>query len=176
MISLQDIEHFIPVIKPLFDGLRSVREVFRRDRKPSRTIDIPKKTLILMPDMHSHSLNWGLGKVGDKEAMQITGDLQATNISHYAIRISGITLLRPEDVDIVTRIVMVGDPESRMYSHKNFIPAGQIGDVRFMFFVTPVRATPGKSLVASISILDQFNNEHLMNDLEFKFIGPEQLS
>src|ERR1700675_1445840 len=107
MISFQDIEQFIPFIKPLFAGLRSARDFFRRDQKSQHSIDIPKKTLILLPDIHTHSLRWGLGKAGETEAMQISGLLQATNISRYAIRLSGIHLLQPTSVQILTRIVTV---------------------------------------------------------------------
>lgn len=175
MISFQDIEQVIPFIKPLFDGLRSARDFFRGGRKPQHSIDIPKKTLILLPDIDTYSLRWGLGKAGEKQAMQIIGALQATNTSRYAIRVSGIKLLQPTDIDILTRIVTVEDFESGMHSTRNLFPAGQIGEVVFMFFVTPVKGTPGMPLRATISILDQFGNEHLMNDLEFKFIGPEKL-
>jgi hypothetical protein len=44
-----------------------------------------------------------------------------------------------------------------------------------MFFVTPVVGTPGRPLTATISVLDQFGNEHVMRDLQFKFMGPEML-
>ena len=92
MITLQDAEQFIPFIKPLFDGLRSARDLFRRDRheKPEHSIEIPRKTLILLRDVYPHALCWGLARVGDKNGMQLTGHLQATNTSKYGIRASGI--------------------------------------------------------------------------------------
>ena len=44
MISVQDVEHFIPLIKPLFDGLRSVRDFFKRSVAKSPTLT---KTAVL---------------------------------------------------------------------------------------------------------------------------------
>jgi hypothetical protein len=174
MVTLRNIEQ---LIKQLFDGLRLARGFFRPGGKhqSEHYIDIPKKTLILMPDMSQYALRWGLGKAGDEEAMQISGTLQATNISRYAIRAAGIKLLHPRDLVILTRIVTTQDPESRMHSTGNLIAPGYIGDLSFMFFVTPAITMPGMPLIAAIAILDQFGNEHVIRDLEFKFIGPHKL-
>jgi hypothetical protein len=62
-----------------------------------------------------------------------------------------------------------------MHSTRHLIPAGHIGELSFMFFVTPVVGTPGRPLTATISVLDQFGNDHVMRDLQFKFMGPEKL-
>jgi hypothetical protein len=90
MITRHDVEQLIPIIKPLFDGMRSARDFFRRnpDRKKSdHDIEIPKKkTLIFLPEIHPFALGWGLAKIGEKPGMQITARLQATNTSKYGIR------------------------------------------------------------------------------------------
>jgi len=174
MVSLRNIEQ---LMKPLSDGLRSARNLFRRDGtdQAKHHIDIPTKTLILVPDMSPYALRWGLGKAGDEEAMQISGTLQGTNTSRYAIRAAGIKLLHPRDLVMLTRLVTIADPESRMHGTGNLIAPGRIGDLSFMFFVTPAITMPGMPLVATIAILDQFGNEHIIRDLEFKFIGPHKL-
>ncbi len=91
MISLQEVQQFIPFIKPLFDGLRPVRDLFKRgaSKKSVHSIQIPKQTLILLPGIHPYSLKWGLGKHGATEAMQISGVLRATNTSPYVIHAAG---------------------------------------------------------------------------------------
>src|SRR5215467_8037839 len=133
MVTWRNIEQFI---KPLIDGLRSARGYLRPGGKqPDDYIDIPNKTLILVPDMAPYALRWGLGKAGDEEAMQISGTLQATNTSRYAIRAAGIKLLHPRDLVILTRLVTIADPESRMHGTGNLIAPGRIGDLSFMFFV-----------------------------------------
>jgi hypothetical protein len=117
----------------------------------------------------------GLGKAGEKDATQIGGILQGTNTSRYAIRAAGIKLLKPTGVDVLTQTITVGDAESGMHSTRHLIPAGHIGELSIRFFVTPVTGIPGKPLAATISVLDQFGNEHVLRDLQFKFIGPEKL-
>jgi hypothetical protein len=173
MTWLGDVEQFIPFIKPLFDGLRSAGDLFKRDRSKERehSIDIPKKTLILLPGIHSHALLWGEGKSSDKVGMQISGRLQATNTSKFHIRASGIKLLAPKSVDVLTHMLTAKDPETGAHSHQHLIPARSIGEVSFMFFVVPMTGVPGHPLKATISIIDQFGNEHVMQDLEFKYIG-----
>jgi hypothetical protein len=178
MLTLHDVEQFIPFIKPLFDGLRSARDFFKSgaSKKSTHSIQIPKQTLILLPDNKPYALQWSLGKYGAKEAMQIDGVLQATNTSPYAIRPADIRLLKPKRLDVLHHMVAVTAYESRMQSaEENLIQAGHIGQISFMIVVTPVKAVAGKPLRATIVMLDQFRNEHVVRNLEFKFIGLEKL-
>jgi hypothetical protein len=115
-----------------------------------------------------------LGKAGSREGTQISGHLQATNTSKFHIRASGIKLLEPADVEVLTHMVWVKDPETGMHSYEHFIQTRSIAKLSFMFFVVPVRGVPGTPLTATIPILDQFGNEHVVRDLEFKYVGPEK--
>jgi hypothetical protein len=177
MITLHEVEQLISFIEVLFDALRSARDFFKSlaSKKSSHSIQIPTQTLILLPDARPYALRWGLGKNGAKELMQIDGE-QATNTSPYAIRAAGVRLLKPKRVDIVFHMITVQAPRSAMHSAKNLIQAGCIGEIFFMFIVTPVTGMAGRPLRATISILDQFGNEHILRDLEFKFIGPEKIA
>jgi len=174
VISFQDIEQFIPFIKPLFEGLRSARDFLARnpDRKTDHDIQIPKQTLIVMPEGRINALWWGMGTAAGKPAMQIVGDFQATNTSHYAIRISGMNFIRPRNVEVLLQRVTVEDAKTGMHSSKNFIPKRAIGELRMMFFIAPPICHDGETLVTDISFIDQFNNEHVLNDLRFRHIGP----
>ena len=185
MITLQGIEQFIPIIKPLFDLLRSARDWIGRRRRPERSIKIPKKTLILLPTTHPFPLRWQLAQSGTRQGMCFSGSLQATNItSNYNIYVSDIKLLKPSNVELeeVDWIVaedlnwMVETPKTESYRSKRLIPVGRLYGVGFTSFVTPVTGTPGQTLSATISILDQFGNEHVLPDLQFKFEGPERLT
>lgn len=144
MITFHDVEQFIPFIKPLFEGMRSARDLFRRnpDRKKSgHAIEIPKKTLIFLPEIHPFALAWGLAKIGEKPGMQIIARLQATNTSKYGIRPSGAKLLDPKGVEIIQHMLSLEDPDTT-----NIIPARSIGRISLHFIVTPVTARPGQSL------------------------------
>jgi hypothetical protein len=176
MSWIQDVEQLIPLIKPVSYVLRSAQDLFTRT-KPERSghgITIPKKTLILVPGAHSYALRWGMGKAGDRGGMRIGGLLRATNTSEFGIRPAGIKLLLPKKVEVLTAMATVKDPKSGMHSHKYLIPPRSIGEVSFMFFVVPVKGVPGKTLSATVSILDQFGNEHVSRNLQCKFVGPEK--
>jgi hypothetical protein len=168
MITQQDIEQAIPFIKPLFDGLRSAKDFFKRDHKKSgeHDLEIPKKTLILLPDVRPFSLRWTPVEMGTKEAMQLFGKLQATNTSKFNIRPSGLKLLRPHGVEIQNLMLFTSTDE-------NFILKRSIGEIIFGFWIAPVVADPGASLAVIVSILDQFGNEHVTKDLVMRYAGPE---
>jgi hypothetical protein len=172
MTLWQDGEQLVPLVKPLFDGLRSVRDFFgpRKQEHKEHSIDIPKKTLILLPDVQPFPLIWAGAKWNDKDGMQISGRLQATNTSKYNIRASGIRLLQPANVEVVNQMVLVRTPESHGSSQKHLIPAQSIGELSFMFIVMPVTGEPAQPLKVAISILDQFGNEHVVRNLECKFM------
>ena len=178
MISLQDIEQVIPFIKPLFDGLRSARGFFTRSKpkKSEHSIDIPKQTLILLPDVNPHALRWSRAKWGDKEGMQINGRLQATNTSPFGIRAAGIRLLSPAGVEPIMQMVSTKDHDSGVYDTKHLIPARSIGDLIFNLHVMPITGTLGEPLTIAISVLDQFGNEHVRRNLECRYIGPEKVA
>jgi hypothetical protein len=159
------------------DGLRSGRDLFTsaNREKSEHSIDIPKKTLILLPGIHSYALRWSLGKAGDRDGMQICGQLQATNTSKFNIRAAGIKLLEPADVEVLIHMVSVKDPKTGGHSYEHFIRTRSISELSFMLFVVPVRGILGRHLVVTISITDQFGNEHVVRNLECKYVGPEKL-
>jgi hypothetical protein len=177
MITLHDVEQFIPFLKPLFEGMRAARDFFRRnpDRKKSgHAIDIPKKTLIFLPEIHPFAVAWGLAKIGDKPGMQITARLQATNTSQYGIRPSGAKLLDPKGVEIIQHMLLVVEPDIDTDGSTNIIPTRSIGRVSLHFIVTPVTGKPGQPMHVKILVLDQFGNEHPV-DLQCKFMGSETI-
>jgi hypothetical protein len=171
-------EFLVPLAKPILDALKSARDLFRGNPKPANSIDIPKRTLIILPDSHSHSLIWGLATIDsqDSNGMQISGRLQATNISNYAIRAAGIRVLKPRRLEIVTQLVTVEDAETGMHGSKNMIPRASIGEVSFTIIAKPIAGTPGKPIKCSIAIIDQFGNANVARNLEFKFVGEVPVS
>ena len=172
MITLQGIEQFIPLLKPL---LNAVRWIAQR-RRPKHNIKIPKQTLMLLPVTRPFPLRWQLAQSGTRQGMYFSGSLQATNTSNYNIHVSGIKLLSPSNVELEEVDWTVAEdlnwnaatPKTESYRSKRLIPVGRLWEVGFECFVTPVTGTPGQTLSAEIAILDQFGNEHVLRDLQFK--------
>ena len=128
-------------------------------------IDVPKKTLILIPVSRQNALWWHMGSMGDQPAMQIVGDLNVTNISKYGVFVMGARLRKPKAVGHA----LVRAHDSNMYGTKHLIPQGRVSDLRFDFFVQPPVREKGKPFKADVAIIDQFGNEHWLKGLEFAY-------
>jgi hypothetical protein len=129
-------------------------------------IDVPSKTMILIPVARQNALWWHMGAMGDQPAMQIVGDLNVTNISKYNVVVMGAKLRKPKAVGHA----MVRAHDSNIYGQKHSIPQGGISDLRFDFFVQPPVNEKGKLFKADVAIIDQFGNEHWLKGLEFPYL------
>jgi len=128
-------------------------------------IDVPSKTMVLIPVARQNALWWHMGAMGDQPAMQIVGDLNVTNISKCGVFVMGAKLRKPKAIGHA----LVRAHDSSMYSTKNIIPQGGVSDLRFHFFVQPPVHEKGKSFKADVAIIDQFGNEHWLKGLEFPY-------
>lgn len=136
-----------------------------RPSSPVGVIDVPKKTLILIPVSRQNALWWHMGAIGDQPAMQIVGDLNITNISKYGVFVMGARLRKPRAVGHA----LVRAHDSNMYGTKHVIPQGAISDLRFDFFVQPPVCKKGEKFKADVAIIDQFGNDHWLKGLEFPY-------
>ncbi len=143
---------------------RWVASLFRPE-EAAGIIDVPKKTLILIPVSRQNALWWHMGSMGDQPAMQIVGDLNVTNISKYGVFVMGARLRKPKAIGHA----LVRAHDSNMYGTKHIIPKGGVSDLRFDFFVQPPVREKGKSFEADVAIVDQFGNEHWLKGLEFSY-------
>lgn len=135
--------------------------------KPSiGTIDVPTKTLILIPVTRHNAFWWHMGSGSGQPLMQIVGDLTVTNISTRNIFVMGAKMRKPQ----ATGNAFVSVYNSQLYGSKNSIPEGAIGDLRFDFYVQPPVREKGKPFQADIAIVDQFGNEHWLKDVKFPYL------
>lgn len=128
-------------------------------------IAVPAKTMVLIPVSGSNALWWHMGAVGKQPAMQIVGDLNVTNISHYDVCVMGVKLKKPK----ATGHAVVRAQNSKLYSSSHIIPQGGLSDLRFDFFVQPSVRKVGERFTADVAIIDQFGNEHWLKGLEFSY-------
>lgn len=91
--------------------------------KPSvGIIDVPSKTMVLIPVSRQNALWWHMGAMGNQPAMQIVGDLNVTNISKYGVFVMGAKLRKPKAVGHA----LVRTHDSNMHSQKHIIPAARL--------------------------------------------------
>lgn len=138
---------------------------FFRSKPPAGVIEVPKKTLILIPISRERALWWHMGSMGDQPAMQIVGDLNITNISNYDVFVMGAKLKKPKAIGHA----VVREHDSDIYSSRHSILRGTVSDLKFDFFVQPPVCEKGKLFKANVAIIDHFGNEHWLKGLEFKY-------
>ena len=136
-----------------------------KPKSPVGVIEVPSKTMVLIPVSRQNALWWHMSSMGDQSAMQIVGDLNVTNISKYGIFIMGAKLRKPKAVGHA----LVRAHDSGMYGTKHVIPKGTVSDLRFDFFVQPPIYEKGETFKADVAIVDQFGNEHWLKGLEFSY-------
>lgn len=129
-------------------------------------IEVPSKTMVLIPVSRQNALWWHMGAMGDQPAMQIVGDLNVTNISKYGVFVMGARLRKPK----VVGHALVRAHDSNVYGSNNIIPQSGVSDLRFDFFVQPPMREAGQSFKADVAIIDQFGNEHWLKGLEFPYL------
>ena len=135
-------------------------------RKPSSgLIDVPTKTLILLPMSRANSFWWHMGSMNGQPAMQIVGDLNVTNISKSDVVVMGAKLRKPK----ATGNAIVRAQGSHVYGTDHVIPERGITDLRFDFSIQPPVIKQGKSFKADVAVIDQFGNEHWINGIEFPY-------
>jgi hypothetical protein len=137
---------------------------FFKSKPPIGIIEIPSKTMVLIPVSRQNALWWHMGAMGDQPAMQIVGDLNVTNISKYGVYVMGAKLRKPKAIGHA----MVREHNSNVYG-QHIIPQHGVSDLRFDFFVQPPVCEKGKLFKADIAIIDQFGNEHWLKGLEFPY-------
>ena len=128
-------------------------------------IDVPTKTIILIPVARQNALWWHMGVMSGQPVMQVVGDLNVTNISKVGVIVMGARMRKPK----ATGHALVSSHESQLYSSKNVIPVGAVSDLRFDFYVQPPVCEKGNLFKADIAIIDQFGNEHWLKDMEFPY-------
>ena len=130
----------------------------------SATFDIPKKTIIIVPQAHRKSTWWHMGRSGDKPAMQISGDFTVTNITKSNILLTVAKMKKPKALGHV----MVKDLNSQ-YHGSYYIPSGATTKLTFDFWIIPPIKEVKQNFTADIAIVDQFGNEHWIKKVEFKY-------
>lgn len=144
---------------------RWVSSLFK-PKPPVGVIDVPTKTMILIPVSRESALWWHMGEMKGQPMMQIVGDLNVTNISKFGVIVMGARMRKPK----ATGHAMVSSHESQLYSSKNVIPVGAVSDLSFDFYVQPPVREKGNPFKADVAIIDQFGNEHWLKGLEFPYM------
>src|SRR5262249_8416845 len=121
-----------------------------------------------IPMARPNSIWWHMGEMSGQPLMQIVGHLNVTNISNVGVRVMGVRMRKHK---ATSGHVLVRSNEAQEYSSKTVIPVGAVSDLMFDLYVQPPVSEKGTLFKADIAIIDQFDNEHWLNDVEFPYSG-----
>jgi hypothetical protein len=127
-------------------------------------LNVPRKTLVILPKAGGRSCWWHMGGMGEKPAMQIVAKYTVTNVTKIGIVPTVARMRKPASLGHV----MVRQIDSQM--HGSFlIPPGETTDLHLDFWLVPPVRKEGETLVADVAVLDQFGNEHWIRRVEFVY-------
>src|ERR1035437_1069812 len=96
--------------------------------KPSGgVIDVPSKTMVLIPVSGQSAFWWHMGSSGDQPLMQIVGRFNVTNISKHSIFVMSAKLRKPKAVGYAH----VRAQKSNTFSDRHSIPPGGVSELSF---------------------------------------------
>ncbi len=161
-MDLETLDPFVGIAKK---ALAWVVEKAKKLAGPSSTTyDIPRQTLRLLPLPQHEPMWWHTGTMSKKPAMQVVGEIRATNISRYNILISAVKLKRPKVIGHATIIGPAVEENGEF-----LIPENGTCRVRFHCWVVPPVKQETQDFVTDIALIDQYGNEHWMKKVKFTY-------
>jgi hypothetical protein len=145
--------------------------MFRKSATPSHP---PSRTLIAIKQPSGNALWWHMGSTGGaapQPLMQVSADFNVTNIWNQDILIASAAIRvrrwwRPARIETADAMVLVKDQNSQ-YSGQYPIAPNVMSKVRVGFMIQPPPLSQGKTLIADVALVDQFNNSHWLIGLKF---------
>ncbi|MEZ5460782.1 hypothetical protein [Dokdonella sp.] len=138
-----------------------LKHVFMR-KESSALLEVPSKTLVVLPLSAAGACWWHMGSSGGEPAMQIVAEFKCTNISVYDALITGAQLRKPRSFGMV---LTQSQGESIYGSYP--IPTRATSQVSVSLWVVPPVCKPGTPFKADVALRDQFGNLHWARDVEF---------
>ena len=129
-----------------------------RGSKLAGTLDVPRKTMIVMPLSRPNALWWHMGTMNGQPAMQVVGTLSVTNISQHAVHVMHARLRKPR---------LQGEAFTPSQSGNAAIPERAVCEVTLHFWIQPVRRARRGVIKLDVSLVDQFGNDHWLRRLSF---------
>jgi len=156
----------IPLIKSIFDLLGAfwqfIKKLFGHRERNNVQIEIPKKTIIVVPNPNPRNTWWHMGSSAGKPAMQVVGRFKITNITKYSIFLCAAKMRKPRLLGHVS----VKDSNSQYHGFYEIPPTGITG-LSFDFWIIPPFKKEGEPFTADVAIVDQFANEHWIKGITF---------
>lgn len=125
----------------------------------------PRKTLKLV--LRPRGAWWHMGAVGNekKPAMQVVSEWYVTNITSQRVVITTAFIKKPKTEAVLP---LIKHPVQNVYGGYPVLP-NSTTELSLDFWVQPPRCKEGETFKADVVIKDQFDNEHKIKNVEFKY-------
>ena len=123
----------------------------------------PKRTLRLV--LQPRGAWWHMGSVGQKPAMQVVCEWHATNLTDGPIVITTAFIKKPRTE---ATHPLVRHPYKNVFGSYR-VQAKDTTKLILDFWVEPPVRKEGEAFKATVIVKDQFDNEHRIKDVEFKY-------
>jgi len=128
--------------------------------------EIPSRTLVPLLKASQAEYWWSLGSQGNTPAMHIHAEFIVTNITEHGVFLTGAKVRKPA----FRGYVLTKRIDSDLYDWFA-IPAKQTTFAFASIWGSPPFKEKGESFTTSLAIIDQFGNEHWIENLQFIYRG-----
>jgi hypothetical protein len=136
-------------------------------------LDVPNRTLILVPNGAPGAFRYSLD-FGDKGlAMRAVCELKATNVCQRPVQLVAARIRKPATHGAILVRSAEGWGEPR---EGHAIPSGETQNVRLEFLNEPALWPKRGSFKADIGLTDQFDNEHWLRRVRFEQVPAGRIS
>jgi hypothetical protein len=129
---------------------------------------VPRETIRAIPNVHETW--WAMGSMNGKPTMQVVARWHVTNIINAPVFILRAFVLHPRTE---AQMVLVRHPDRNVYGHYPIEP-GATTEASTNFWIMPPIRKEGEHLKAAIVLVDQYGNEHKVNNVIFRGPAPRQ--
>jgi hypothetical protein len=160
----------LTILGKFLGGLGWLRKKIAAARAGSAAlVEIPARTLILVPACTPSACRWSLDRFGGRVAMRVICEVKATNVCKYAVALLRAGMQKPSVTGCVRVQADSGGDASTV------IPSLALRDLRLEFVIEPPIVSGLESFEADVAVVDQFGNEHWLRDVRFEHLAWDRV-
>ena len=128
---------------------------------------VPRETIRVVPKIRA--CHWSIGTVDREPAMFVAGNFYVTNIINVPVSLLLARLSKPR----IDEMVSTKHPNNDIFGSYPIMANGTT-EAMFHFWITPPVCKIGENFIATVSLIDQYGNEHKVRNVVFKGDLPKK--
>ena len=168
----------IAALISIYKNVRNVPRVVRRwalrqlagNSEPALSIEnhsVPFDTIRAVP--RYPPFWWHMGSRDNAPLMQVCAQWYVTNIASVSLRVLACDCTPSNHDAIYSGIATTANPRSGMHSVGFAIPPNETVEITTDFYIQPPVLDSGEEMTATITLIDQFGNQHEIRNVTFSY-------